>query len=44
MIGLASIAVAATAATGNSVAEDNGFWIVGPIPVPKANNSKSNRV
>lgn len=42
VIGLASMAVAATAATGNSVAEDNGFWIVGPIPVPKANNKINN--
>lgn len=42
VIGLTSIAVAATAAAGKSVAEDNGFWIVGPIPVPKANNKIDN--
>lgn len=38
-IGLASIALLGNASTGNSIAEDNGFWLTSPIPVPYANNS-----
>ncbi|KAI3457003.1 hypothetical protein Pfo_013666 [Paulownia fortunei] len=38
-IGLASIALFGNASIGNSVAEDNGFWLTGPLPVPYANNS-----
>ncbi|XP_057766507.1 photosynthetic NDH subunit of lumenal location 3, chloroplastic [Salvia miltiorrhiza] len=41
-IGLASITLVANAATGASVAQDNGFWIEGPIPVPYANNKIDN--
>lgn len=39
-IGLTSITLLASAGTGTSLAEDNGFWLTGPIPVPYANNSK----
>ncbi|KAK6151762.1 hypothetical protein DH2020_014397 [Rehmannia glutinosa] len=37
-IGLVSIAVFGNASIGKSLAEDNGFWLTGPIPVPYANN------
>ncbi|KAH6834800.1 PsbQ-like 1 [Perilla frutescens var. hirtella] len=42
VIGLTSVALFANSATGNSVAEDNGFWITGPLPVPHANNNINN--
>lgn len=40
-LGLASIALTATiASNGISLAEDNGWWIDGPIPIPPIYNSK----
>ncbi|KAL2496200.1 Photosynthetic NDH subunit of lumenalchloroplastic [Forsythia ovata] len=41
-IGLASIALFGNARIGNSLAEDNGFWLTGPIPVPSVNNKIDN--
>lgn len=39
-LGLASLAIFSTASTGISLAEDNGYWLTGPIPVPSAKNSE----
>ena len=40
-IGLASIAIFGNTGTGNvSLAEDNGLWLTGPIPIPPIYNSK----
>ncbi|KAL3645469.1 hypothetical protein CASFOL_010649 [Castilleja foliolosa] len=41
-LGLASIAIFGNAQIGNSIAEDNGFWLTGPLPVPYANNNINN--
>lgn len=38
-LGLASIALVGNTCNGVSLAEDNGFWITGPLPVPSVNNS-----
>lgn len=40
-IGFASLALFANSYVGRSVADDNGFWLNGPLPVPHATNSKS---
>ena len=39
-IGLASLALVANAGTGISLAEDNGYWLTSPIPIPTVKNSK----
>lgn len=40
-LGLSSIALTATTiSNGVSLAEDNGFWITGPLPIPPIYNSK----
>lgn len=41
-IGLASIALFGNTSIGNSLAEDNGFWLTGPLPVPSVNNKIDN--
>ncbi|KAK9268348.1 hypothetical protein L1049_000097 [Liquidambar formosana] len=41
-IGLASIALSGNSGIGISLAEDNGFWITGPIPVPSVYNKIAN--
>ncbi|KAL0362774.1 UNVERIFIED_CONTAM: Photosynthetic NDH subunit of lumenal location 3, chloroplastic [Sesamum calycinum] len=41
-IGLASIALFGNVGIGKSLAEDNGFWLTGPLPVPYANNKINN--
>ncbi|KAK4439847.1 Photosynthetic NDH subunit of lumenal location 3, chloroplastic [Sesamum alatum] len=41
-VGLASIALFGNVSVGKSLAEDNGFWLTGPIPVPYANNKINN--
>ncbi|KAL3503430.1 hypothetical protein ACH5RR_037879 [Cinchona calisaya] len=41
-IGLASLALFSTSRTGISLAEDNGFWLTTPIPVPSAKNKITN--
>ncbi|XAR67489.1 hypothetical protein NMG60_11002263 [Bertholletia excelsa] len=41
-IGLASIALVGNATTGSSLAEDNGLWLTGPIPVPPVYNNIAN--
>ncbi|KAG8386196.1 hypothetical protein BUALT_Bualt03G0123800 [Buddleja alternifolia] len=41
-IGLASIALFGNATIGNSLAEDNGFWLTTPLPVPYAKNKINN--
>ncbi|KAL0399281.1 UNVERIFIED_CONTAM: Photosynthetic NDH subunit of lumenal location 3, chloroplastic [Sesamum radiatum] len=41
-IGLASIALFGSVSIGKSLAEDNGFWLTGPLPVPYANNKINN--
>ncbi|XP_011095313.1 photosynthetic NDH subunit of lumenal location 3, chloroplastic [Sesamum indicum] len=41
-IGLASIALFGNISIGKSLAEDNGFWLTGPLPVPYANNKINN--
>ncbi|KAL2476218.1 Photosynthetic NDH subunit of lumenal location 3 [Abeliophyllum distichum] len=41
-IGLASISLFGNTRIGNSLAEDNGFWLTGPIPVPSVNNKIDN--
>ncbi|KAL3850814.1 hypothetical protein ACJIZ3_012696 [Penstemon smallii] len=43
VIGLASVALfGSTSGIGNSLAEDNGFWLTGPLPVPYAKNNINN--
>lgn len=39
-LGLASITLVGSTCNGVSLAENNGFWIDGPLPVPSADNSK----
>ena len=39
-VGLASIALTGNSTDGISLAQDNGFWIDGPLPVPPVYNSK----
>lgn len=40
-IGLASLAlIGSTTSNGDSLAEDNGLWVTGPLPVPPVYNSK----
>ncbi|GFZ12465.1 PsbQ-like 1 [Actinidia rufa] len=42
-IGLASIAIFGNTGTGNvSLAEDNGLWLTGPIPIPPIYNKIAN--
>ncbi|XP_052207293.1 photosynthetic NDH subunit of lumenal location 3, chloroplastic [Diospyros lotus] len=41
-IGLTSIALFANSGIGNSLAEDNGLWLTGPIPVPPVYNKIAN--
>ncbi|XP_027170957.1 photosynthetic NDH subunit of lumenal location 3, chloroplastic [Coffea eugenioides] len=42
-LGLASLAIFSTSrAAGISLAEDNGYWLTGPIPVPSAKNKITN--
>ncbi|XP_031270351.1 photosynthetic NDH subunit of lumenal location 3, chloroplastic [Pistacia vera] len=42
-LGLASIALTATStSSGVSLAEDNGFWITGPLPIPPIYNNIAN--
>ncbi|GAA0149061.1 hypothetical protein LIER_08329 [Lithospermum erythrorhizon] len=41
-IGLASIAVFGNACVGNSLADDNGYWLTTPLVVPKAKNKITN--
>ncbi|KAH0986835.1 hypothetical protein GBA52_014012 [Prunus armeniaca] len=38
-LGLASIALVGNSCNGVSLAEGNGFWIDGPLPVPSAENT-----
>ncbi|XP_051124894.1 photosynthetic NDH subunit of lumenal location 3, chloroplastic [Andrographis paniculata] len=42
-IGLGSIVLFGNVCIGNSWAEDNGFWITGPLPVPYAINDLNNK-
>lgn len=37
-IGLASVAIFGNASIGKSLADDNGYWLTTPLPVPFANN------
>lgn len=40
-LGLASLAlIGSTSSNGVSLAEDNGLWVTGPLPVPPVYNSK----
>ena len=39
-LGLASIALSGNSKIGNSLAEGNGLWLDGPLPVPSVSNSK----
>ncbi|CAN6694520.1 unnamed protein product [Malus baccata var. baccata] len=39
-LGLASVALVGNPCNGVSLAEGNGFWLDGPLPVPSAQNSK----
>lgn len=39
-IGLASVALVGNSTNGISLAEGNGFWVDGPLPVPPVYNSK----
>ncbi|KAL5548235.1 hypothetical protein UlMin_003466 [Ulmus minor] len=41
-LSLASIALVGKACNGVSLAENNGFWIDGPLPVPSAENKLAN--
>ncbi|KAI5333589.1 hypothetical protein PRUPE_4G201300 [Prunus persica] len=41
-LGLASIALVGNSCNGVSLAEGNGFWIDGPLPVPSAENKIAN--
>lgn len=41
-LGLASLAIFSTSSPGISHAEDNGYWLTGPIPVPLAKNKITN--
>ncbi|XP_022848422.1 photosynthetic NDH subunit of lumenal location 3, chloroplastic-like [Olea europaea var. sylvestris] len=41
-IGLASIALFGNTSIRVSLAEDNGFWLTGPLPVPSVNNKINN--
>ncbi|PON61487.1 Oxygen-evolving enhancer protein [Parasponia andersonii] len=41
-LGLASIALVGKTCNGVSLADDNGFWINGTIPVPSVNNKIAN--
>ncbi|KAL8130793.1 hypothetical protein AgCh_006926 [Apium graveolens] len=41
-ISFASIAFLGTSGIGKSLAEDNGFWIDGPLPIPSVNNKIGN--
>ncbi|CAL5390552.1 unnamed protein product [Camellia sinensis] len=41
-IGIASIALFGNASIGKSLAEDNGFWLTSPLPVPTVNNKIAN--
>ncbi|THG02960.1 hypothetical protein TEA_018887 [Camellia sinensis var. sinensis] len=40
-IGIASIALFGNASIGKSLAEDNGFWLTSPLPVPTVNNMRA---
>lgn len=39
-LGLASMTLVGNTCSGVSLAEGNGFWITGPLPVPSVYNSK----
>ncbi|CAI9088514.1 OLC1v1022862C1 [Oldenlandia corymbosa var. corymbosa] len=41
-MGLTSLALFSTAVTGVSHADDNGYWLDGPLPVPTAKNKITN--
>ncbi|KAL7131030.1 hypothetical protein ABFS83_13G172200 [Erythranthe nasuta] len=41
-IGISTIALFGTATVGKSIADDNGFWLNGPLPVPYATNKINN--
>ncbi|KAK2984783.1 hypothetical protein RJ640_004608 [Escallonia rubra] len=41
-LGLASIALGANFGTGNSLAEGNGLWTDGPLPIPSVYNKINN--
>ncbi|KAM1873786.1 hypothetical protein ACFX13_007581 [Malus domestica] len=41
-LGLASIALVGNSCNGVSLAEGNGFWLDGPLPVPSAENKIAN--
>ncbi|KAF8410941.1 hypothetical protein HHK36_003478 [Tetracentron sinense] len=41
-ISLASIALSVQSTTGISLAEDNGFWLTGPLPIPPIFNKIAN--
>lgn len=39
-ISFASIALVGTSGIAKSLADDNGFWLNGPLPIPSVENSK----
>ncbi|XP_075482058.1 photosynthetic NDH subunit of lumenal location 3, chloroplastic [Primulina tabacum] len=43
VLSVATVALFGNAGVRNSMAEDNGFWITGPIPVPYAVNDINNK-
>nr|GMC74605.1 photosynthetic NDH subunit of lumenal location 3, chloroplastic [Ipomoea batatas] len=42
-VGLASIAVFGSSGIGKSLAEDNGFWLTGPLPIPTVTSDITNK-
>lgn len=40
-VGLASISVFGSSGIGKSLAEDNGFWLTGPLPIPTVTSGKT---
>ncbi|MFS7940635.1 hypothetical protein Hanom_Chr05g00466741 [Helianthus anomalus] len=40
-LGLGTIGLFANSNVAVSLAEDNGLWLTGPIPIPRATNSNS---
>ncbi|OVA11661.1 Photosystem II PsbQ [Macleaya cordata] len=42
LLGLAAVALSAQSGIENSVAEDNGFWLTGPLPIPPVYNKIAN--
>lgn len=43
-IGIASLAINGNQGTGISLAEDNGYWLTSPMPIPSVKNRKPHRV